>query len=173
VEKHRDRALLCPLPRGSGTDRPDCGEDRGRDLRARHAFYDHRPDSKVSFIIRDVDDVANGAAYFYENRIEILAPSMDFEFRGTHTWLRNVVTHEFTHVVQIQTAMKFGRTVPGIYLQWLNYESERRPDVLYGYPNVVASYPYSGFVVPVWFAEGWPSTTGLISAMTSGIPIVT
>ncbi|MEK9138802.1 MAG: DPP IV N-terminal domain-containing protein, partial [Bacteroidota bacterium] len=40
------------------------------------------------------------------------------------------------------------------YLQWLGYESERRPDVLYGYPNVIASYPVSGFVVPAWFAEG-------------------
>ena len=118
------------------------------------ALYDHRPSEKVSLIIRDVDDISNGAAYFYENRIELFAPSMDFELRGTHNWLRNVVTHEFTHIVQIQTAMKFGRTVPAIYLQWLNYESERRPDVLYGYPNVIASYPVSGFVVPAWFAEG-------------------
>jgi len=37
---------------------------------------------------------------------------------------------------------------PAIYLQWLGYEAERRPDVLYGYPNVIASYPLSGFVVP-------------------------
>ncbi|HMK39330.1 MAG TPA: BamA/TamA family outer membrane protein, partial [Bacteroidota bacterium] len=62
--------------------------------------------------------------------------------------------HEFTHIVQIQTTMKFGRRVPAIYLQFLGYQSERRPDVLYGYPNVIVSYPYSGFVVPVWFAEG-------------------
>lgn len=118
------------------------------------SLYGHRPDQKVSFIIRDHDDIANGAAYFYENKIEIFAPSMDFDLRGTHNWLRNVVTHEFTHIVQLQTAMKFGRTVPGVYLQWLGYESERRPDVLYGFPNVIASYPISGFVVPVWFAEG-------------------
>jgi WD40 repeat protein len=79
---------------------------------------------------------------------------MDFDFRGTHNWLRNVITHEFTHIVQIQTTMKFGRRMPGLYLQWLGYESERRPDVLYGYPNVIASYPISGFLVPAWFAEG-------------------
>lgn len=118
------------------------------------SLYDHKPDQKVSFIVKDYDDYANGAAYFYDNKIEIWATSMDFDLRGTHNWLRNVITHEFTHIVQIQTSMKFGRRVPGFYLQWLGYEAERRPDVLYGYPNVIASYPISGFVVPSWFAEG-------------------
>jgi Tol biopolymer transport system component len=118
------------------------------------SIYNHKPDSKVSFIIKDYDDYSNGAAYFYDNKVEIWATSMDFDLRGTHNWLRNVITHEFTHIIQIQTSMKFGRRVPGIYIQWLGYEAERRPDVLYGYPNVVVSYPLSGFVVPAWFAEG-------------------
>jgi sugar lactone lactonase YvrE len=118
------------------------------------SLYNHQPDQKVSFIIRDHDDISNGAAYFFDNKIEIYASSMDYELRGTHNWLRNVITHEFTHIVQIQTSMKYGRKMPAVYLQWLNYESERRPDVLYGYPNVVVSYPISGFVVPAWFAEG-------------------
>jgi len=117
-------------------------------------MYDHEPDQRVSIIIRDHDDYSNGAAYFYDNRIEIWAPALDFELRGTHPWLWNVISHEFTHIIQIQTAIKFGRKVPGIYFQWLGYESERRPDVLYGYPNVIVSYPISGFVVPSWFAEG-------------------
>jgi Tol biopolymer transport system component len=118
------------------------------------SLYQHVPDQKVSFVIHDYDDYSNGAAYFYDNKVDIWAPSMDFVFRGAHNWLRNVITHEFTHIVQIQTAMKFGRKLPSFYFQWLGYESERRPDVLYGYPNVVVSYPLSGFVVPAWFAEG-------------------
>lgn len=117
-------------------------------------MYQHQPDQKVSFIIRDHDDYSNGAAYFYDNKIEIWAPALDFELRGTHPWLRDVVMHEFTHIVQIQTAMKLGRKFPAVYLQWLGYEAERRPDVLYGYPNVIVSYPFSAFVVPTWFAEG-------------------
>lgn len=117
-------------------------------------LYDHEPDHKVSFIIKDHDDYSNGAAYFYDNKIEIWAPALDFDLRGTHNWLRNVITHEFTHIIQIQTSMKFGRRFPGFYLQWLNYEEERRQDVLYGYPNTVVSYPISGFVIPSWFAEG-------------------
>ena len=117
-------------------------------------LYQHEPDHKVSFIIKDYDDYSNGAAYFYDNKIEIWASALDFDLRGTHNWLRNVITHEFTHIIQIQTSMKFGRRFPGFYLQWLNYEEERRQDVLYGYPNTVVSYPVSGFVIPSWFAEG-------------------
>ena len=118
------------------------------------SLYHHEPDQKVSIVLKDYDDFSNGAAYFYDNKIELWAPALDFDLRGTHDWLRNVVTHEFTHIIQIQTSMKFGRRVPGIYLQWLGYEAERRQDVLYGYPNVIVSYPISGFIVPSWFAEG-------------------
>ena len=34
------------------------------------------------------------------------------------------------------------------------YEDERRPDILYGFPNVVISYPLATVNVPAWFAEG-------------------
>ncbi len=117
------------------------------------SLYQHEPSQKVSIVVKDYDDYSNGGAYFYDNKIEIWAPALDFVLRGDHNWLRNVITHEFTHIVQIQTSMKFGRRFP-IYLQWLNYEEERRQDVLYGYPNTVVSYPISGFVIPSWFAEG-------------------
>lgn len=117
-------------------------------------MYSHEPDQKVNIVIRDHDDYSNGGADSFDNYIVIYAPALDFELRGIHPWLWNVVTHEFTHIVQIQTAMKFGRKVPGIYFQWLGYEKESRPDVLYGYPNVIVSYPIAGAVVPPWFAEG-------------------
>jgi len=120
------------------------------------SLYKYKPTEKVSFVVSDISDYGNGATDYYGNRIEIYATTLDIDFRlrGTHNWLRNVVTHEFTHAVQVQQAMKFPRKLPAIYLQWLNYEDERRPDVLYGYPNVIASYPISGVNVPAWFAEG-------------------
>ena len=117
-------------------------------------LYDHEPDQKVTFVIWDNDDYANGETYFYDNKINIWASSLDFDLRGTHNWLRNVVTHEFTHEIELNTATKFGRHIPAIYFQWLGYEAARRPDVLYGYPNVVVSYPFSGINIPAWFAEG-------------------
>lgn len=139
------------------------GEERTAQLVAKIAeemygpvtsLYHYEPTQKVSFVIWDTDDYSNGETYFFDNKINIWASNLDFALRGTHNWLRNVITHEFTHDVQMQTAMKFNRQIPAIYLQWLGYEAERRPDVLYGYPNVVVSYPLSGIVVPAWFAEG-------------------
>lgn len=109
---------------------------------------------KVNFVINDLSDIANGATDYYGNRIEIFASALDFELRGTHNWLRNVITHEFTHMVQIQASLKFSKNIPAIYLQLIDYENERRPDVLYGYPNAIISYPISGVGVPAWFAEG-------------------
>jgi len=119
-----------------------------------NSLYDYKPKDKINFVINDLSDEANGATDFFNGRIEIFSSALDFELRGTHNWLRNVITHEYTHMVQLQASMKFPRSIPAIYLQWLNYEKERRPDVLYGYPNAIVSYPISGFGVPAWFAEG-------------------
>jgi Tol biopolymer transport system component len=117
------------------------------------SFYGYKPE-RVHFVIKDIDDYSNGATYFFDNKIEIWAPPLDTDLRGTHHWLRNVISHEFTHMVQLQAAMKFKRTIPAIYFQVLNYERERRPDVLYGFPNVIVSYPIPSINVPQWFAEG-------------------
>ncbi len=116
-------------------------------------MYGYRPE-RVHFVIKDIDDYSNGATYFFDNKIEIWAPPLDTDLRGTHHWLRNVISHEFTHMVQLQAAMKARRTIPAFYFQILNYERERRPDVLYGFPNVIVSYPIPMINVPQWFAEG-------------------
>lgn len=118
------------------------------------SLYNYKPDEKIHFIINDLSDIANGATDYIGNRIEIFSSALDFELRGTHNWLRNVITHEFTHVIQIQSALKFSKKVPAIYLQLINYEKERRQDVLYGYPNTIISYPISSIGVPAWLAEG-------------------
>ncbi|MCH7495866.1 MAG: biopolymer transporter Tol, partial [Candidatus Marinimicrobia bacterium] len=117
-------------------------------------LYDHEPENPVRFIVQDTDDISNGAAYFYDNKIIIWALPMDYDMRGTHNWLRDVVTHEFTHIVSLQAAMKFGRKLPAFYIQWFRYEKELRDDVVRGFPNGVVSYPYSGLTTPLWFAEG-------------------
>jgi Tol biopolymer transport system component len=117
------------------------------------SLYEYEPET-VHFVIKDIDDYSNGATYFFDNKIEIWASALDFDLRGSHNWLRNVISHEFTHMVQIQAAMKIGRRVPAVYLQFMNYEDKRRPDILYGFPNFIASYPIATVNVPAWFAEG-------------------
>lgn len=118
------------------------------------SLYAYTPDTRVSIILKDYEDYSNGAAYFFDNKIEIWAPSLDSPLRGDHNWLRNVITHEFTHIIQVQKAMKANRRLPFIYFQLLDYEDVRRPDVLYGYPNIIMSYPIPVLNNPAWLAEG-------------------
>lgn len=117
-------------------------------------LYDYEPPEKTTLIIRDTDDISNGAAYYYDHKIEIWATPLDFPLRGNHSWLRDVITHEFTHIISLQKSMKFGRSIPGFYLQTIDYEKEKRQDVIYGYPRVICSYPLPGLVMPMWLAEG-------------------
>lgn len=117
-------------------------------------FYDFEPDRKVSIVLRDREDFANGAAYFFDDKIEIWIPPLDTPLRGTHHWLRNVITHEFTHIVQMGASMKRSSTLQSIYFQWFSYEDVRRPDVLYGSPKGVITHPFSSVSIPAWFAEG-------------------
>ena len=117
-------------------------------------LYQYEPDSKTHLIIQDTDDYSNGGAYYYDNKILLWAMPLDFDLRGSHRWMQNVLTHEFTHIIQLGASMKYPRSIPAAYLQILNYEDEARDDVLYGYPNTIVSYPMPGTVIPMWFAEG-------------------
>ncbi|MCI0693951.1 DPP IV N-terminal domain-containing protein [candidate division KSB1 bacterium] len=118
------------------------------------SLYGYEPDGKIHFGIKDYDDFSNGAAYYLDNKIEIWASALDFELRGTHNWLRNVITHEFTHMISLGAARKITRHIPAFYIQSIGYENEKRDDVLFGYPNRIISYPIAFTSVPPWFAEG-------------------
>jgi len=117
-------------------------------------FYEFEPKDKTDIILKDTDDYSNGAAYYYDNKIIIWASPLNFELRGSHRWLQNVITHEYAHIVSLQKSMKFGNHIPGAYLQFMGYEKEKRKDVLYGYPKTLVSYPIPGTIVPPWLAEG-------------------
>lgn len=118
------------------------------------SLYLYEPDDKIHFIIRDHDDISNGAAFYYDNKVEIWATPMDFILRGSHNWLRNVVTHEFTHMISLGAARKITRSMPAVYMQYIGYEPEKNPYVLYGFPNEIVSYPIAMTIVPMWLAEG-------------------
>ncbi len=117
-------------------------------------IYNYEPDTKFHFMVRDTDDYANGAAYYYNNKMLIWCTALDYDLRGTTNWLRNVITHEYTHIIQLGAARKLPRNIPAIYVQAFGFEEEQRPDVLYGYPNILTSYPLAMTTMPMWFAEG-------------------
>ncbi|MDZ7343704.1 MAG: hypothetical protein ONA90_04230, partial [candidate division KSB1 bacterium] len=80
------------------------------------SLYGYEPDGKIHFVIKDYDDFSNGAAYYLDNKVEIWASALDFELRGTHNWLRNVITHEFTHMISLGAARKITRHIPAFYV---------------------------------------------------------
>ena len=90
------------------------------------SLYDFYPDTKTSIIIKDTDDYSNGAAMFYENKIEIWAKSMDFDLRGSHRWMQDVITHEFVHIIQLGSALKYSNMIPAIYFQSIDYWQSRQ-----------------------------------------------
>jgi hypothetical protein len=117
-------------------------------------MYDFTPEKKYAIILKDVDDYSNGGAFFFNDKVEIWAQNLDYPMRGTSHWLYNVLAHELTHMINIQASIKTNTRVPYGFLQILDYETERRADVVRGFPNVVVSYPVSSVNMPVWFAEG-------------------
>ena len=121
-------------------------------------MYSYRPKQKTHIIIRDTDDFSNGSAFFFDNKIEIWANPLDFDLRGSHDWIKNVITHEFIHIIQLAASLKHNRHFPAMYIQSMGYEDEKRKDVLYGYPNSVISYAIPSITIPAWFAEGVAQT---------------
>ncbi|MBN2424343.1 MAG: PD40 domain-containing protein [Calditrichaceae bacterium] len=116
--------------------------------------YNYYPKDKIHFVIKDVDDYSNGGAFFFDNKVEIWATNLDYVMRGTKNWLRDVVTHEFVHMISIQAMVKTNLNFPYGFFQAFGYEPEKRKDVVRGFPNVVVSYPLSSVNIPIWFAEG-------------------
>lgn len=117
------------------------------------ALYGYEPD-RVHINVTDRAGLPEGASYYYLNRIDIDTDDVEFHLRGTADWLRNVVAHEFAHMVSLQASMKMPRWLPAVFLQGFGFEKEKRPDVITGYPNFIGSLPVAGEVVPNWLAEG-------------------
>lgn len=120
-------------------------------------LYGYEPDGPVRLILKDFNDYANGAAYFYHDAIEIWTSPLehDYELRGTSDWLRNVITHEFVHIVSLGAARKGSQRVPAYFLEYFGYKEEtNRDDILTGAPDRLVVAPFANTVMPMWFAEG-------------------
>ena len=49
-------------------------------------LYKYEPKEKTHLMFTDTEDVANGAAYYYDNKIKIWALPLDIALRGSHKW---------------------------------------------------------------------------------------
>lgn len=72
------------------------------------AAYNYYDDFRtIHVIVLDNSDVlGNGWANYYSNTMAIWATSLDFELRGSHDWIKNVVAHELTHIITLNKARK-------------------------------------------------------------------
>ena len=72
------------------------------------AAYDYYDDFRTIHVIvlDNSDRLGNGWADYYSNTMAIWATAMDFELRGTHDWIKNVVTHELAHIITLNKSRK-------------------------------------------------------------------
>ncbi|MFP4521298.1 MAG: TolB family protein [Fibrobacterota bacterium] len=100
---------------------------------------------KVDFLVYDEDN-SNGYAIAVLNQMAVWVSDLGYNMRGTHNWLRDVVTHELAHVVSIQTAFKLHRSIPFIGIGYFDYFNEKNSSSWFA--------PVSMDILPPWFYEG-------------------
>lgn len=107
--------------------------------------YNAQLPGKVEFIIRD-DIFSNGWANSLQNTMTVWATDWDFPIRSTHNWLCDVVTHEFSHLVSIQSGAKLPAFIQGVVVGYEDYYNE---------PVVGSLSTIVPFInQPAWLAEG-------------------
>jgi Tol biopolymer transport system component len=107
--------------------------------------YNVRLPNKVEFVVRD-DIFSNGWANSLQNTMTVWSTDWDFPVRSTHNWLRDVVTHEFAHLVSIQSGSKLPPFIQGVVLGYEDYYNEPVQG------SLSTIFPFMG--QPAWFAEG-------------------
>ena len=100
---------------------------------------------KTDFVVID-GDISNGWAFANTNTITIWTHDFDFNLRGSHDWFEDVITHEYAHIVSIQTGLKFPSFIPELRLGYFSHPNEPR--------RAEAFQSVAGDILPHWFTEG-------------------
>ena len=107
--------------------------------------YHIRLPNKVEFVVRE-DIFSNGWANSLQNTMTVWISDWDFPIRSTHNWLKDVVTHEFSHLVSIQSSSKLPSPIQGLVFGYQGYFNAQ---VQPGFATII---PFTE--QPNWFAEG-------------------
>lgn len=89
---------------------------------------------------------SNGSAVPSENAINLWLTNWDFKVRSSHGWLSDVVTHEFSHLVSIESGSKIYPSLYGFQFSYSDYYNERTTT------DFLSMIPFT--LQPLWFAEG-------------------
>ncbi|MDP7364286.1 MAG: hypothetical protein QF768_16990 [Candidatus Latescibacteria bacterium] len=98
----------------------------------------------IHIVVFDDTDFGNGAADDYSNTVYFWASNLDWEIRGDHDWVKNVLTHEITHVLTIDKARKKWPFQFGLIS--VN-RTNSNPDMTFDFPLYYLS-------TPKWWVEG-------------------
>lgn len=89
---------------------------------------------------------SNGSAVPSENALNLWLTNWDFKIRSSHGWLSDVVTHEFSHLVSIESGSKLPPSLYGVQISYTDYYNERTTT------DFVTMIPFT--LQPLWLAEG-------------------
>lgn len=89
---------------------------------------------------------SNGSAIPSENALNLWLTNWDFKIRSSHGWLTDVVTHEFSHLVSIESGSKVNPHVYGVQFSYTDYYNERTTS------DFMSLLPFT--LQPLWIAEG-------------------
>ena len=101
--------------------------------------------SKTDVLIID-SDYSNGWALAYTNTITLWTHDLDFELRGTHEWWDDVITHEYAHIISINTGLKLSPAIPDIRFGFFSHPNEKN--------RMEAFHSLSTSIMPYWLTEG-------------------
>jgi len=102
--------------------------------------------SKVNLVFNN-GLFSNGEANPVYNMMQIWLTNWDFKIRGSHSWISDVVTHEFSHLASIQNASK----TP---LPWIQALQISKSDFLNEKKQLAIGAYIPFTIMPLWFAEG-------------------
>jgi Tol biopolymer transport system component len=66
-------------------------------------LFDYKLRNRIELSLADYDDYSNGWADYTSGAIMIWIPDAQMEFRANNTWLRNVISHEITHILSLES----------------------------------------------------------------------
>lgn len=103
---------------------------------------------KIHLSLADYDDFSNGYASWLEDNVQIWLPDAHFDLRSNTTWLRNVLTHELTHIFSL-APQKSSRTIDWSLSLGASYsDSSQNSQIAFGIPVPKITF------YPMWLAEG-------------------
>ncbi len=121
----------------------DVAEEVFPSLAAAYDYYDDF--SPIHVLVLDSSDLlGNGLADYYSNLIVIWATPLDMDLRGSHDWIKNVLTHELTHVMTLNKARK---KWPFMFALFSVSRYDSNPDVSFNFPLYHLN-------TPTWWVEG-------------------